>query len=88
VLLSRRLAVLLATAMMALMLLATAAPAFAGLEGRGGGAFVIHDPCIVIGPGGNIIGSGFVNSVITPKGKSLTTGCNIHTNGKHTGWLK
>jgi hypothetical protein len=87
VLLRRRLAVLMAAAMMVLSMLAVSAPASAGLEGRGGGAFVTHDPCTVHYPGGETE-SGFDVSVFLPNGESIIPGCNTHTNGKHKGWLK
>ena len=83
--LGKRLAVLVAAALMMLSMLA--APAFAGLEGRGRGAFVAHDLCTVHFPDGTRL-SGVSNFVETPKGKGLTTGCNTHTKGKHKGWLK
>jgi hypothetical protein len=78
---------MLALLVAAMVSVAMAAPASAGLEGRGGGALVLHDPCTVSFPDGTTL-AGFDNTVITPKDKSLTTGCNTHTKGKHKGWLK
>jgi hypothetical protein len=80
----RMLSVVTIALILAAMMVALSAPAFAGLAGKpGGGAFVTHDPCT-----DGTTAEGFDSSVDTPSGKSNTTGCKTQTNGNHTGWVK
>jgi hypothetical protein len=84
----RMLSVVTIALILAAMMVALSAPAFAGLAGKpGGGAFVTHDPCVATNPDGTS-GTGFDNTVNTPSGKGNTTGCKTQTNGNHTGWVK